>query len=43
MKQFLMTSQISKSVDFTKIQKSKYLENKEYIFFIHQGLLYCKK
>ena len=28
-----MTSQILKSVDFTKAQKSKYLENKENIIF----------
>ena len=45
----MMTSQILKSVDFTKTQKSKYLEN-ETLFFLqiknqlitHQELLYCK-
>ena len=43
MKQCLMTSQILKSVDSNKSQKSKYIENNENIFFTHQGLLYCKK
>ena len=46
----MMMSQILKSVDFTKTQKSRYLEN-ETLFFLqiknslitHQGLLYCKK
>ena len=46
-----ITSQILKFVDFTKIQKSRYLEN-ETLFFLqmkkkslitHQGLLYGKK
>ena len=46
----MMTSQILKSVDFTKTQKSRYLEN-ETLFFLqikknsiitHQGLLYRK-
>ena len=43
------TSQILKSVDFTRTQKSRYLEN-EILFFLqvkkfvtHQGLLYGKK
>ena len=44
---FMMTSQILKSVDFTKTQKSRYLDN-ETLFFLqiknpliaHQGLLY---
>ena len=46
----LMVSQIWKSVDFTKIQKSRYLENERLPFFFqikkfitHQGLLYEKK
>ena len=46
----MMTSQILKSVDFTKTQKSRYLEN-ETSFFLqikkslitHLGLLYNKK
>ena len=47
----MVTSQILKSADFTKTQKSKYLEN-ETLFFIqikknllntHKGLLYGKK
>ena len=46
----MMTSQILKSVDFTKTQKSRYLEN-EKLFFIqikkslitYQRLLYGKK
>ena len=47
MKQFLMTSQIMKSADFTKTQKSRYLENEQNVFLkksaiIHQGPLYCK-
>ena len=45
----MMTSQILKSVDFTKTQKSTYLE-KEKLFLLqikkslitYQGLLYCK-
>ena len=45
-----MTSQILKSVDLTKTQKSRYLKN-ETLFFLHiknslimhQGLLYGKK
>ena len=44
-----MKSQILKSVDFTKTQKSRHLE-KETLFFLqmkslitHQGLLYGKK
>ena len=48
----MLTPQILKSVNFTKTQKSRYLENK--IFFLqkkkkkksliaHQGLLYGKK
>ena len=44
----MMTSQILKSVDFTKIHKSRYLESE--LFFLqikkslitHQGLLNCK-
>ena len=45
----MMKSQILKSVDFIKIQKSRYLEN-ETLFFLQikklitdQGLLYGKK
>ena len=46
----MMTSHILKSVDFTKTEKSRYLEN-ETLFFLqmknslisHQGLLYGKK
>ena len=45
----MMTSQILKSVDFTKKHKSRYLEN-ETLFpqikkslITHEGLLYCKK
>ena len=46
----MMTSQILKSVDFTKTKQSRYLEN-ETLFFIqvkkflitHQRLLYDKK
>ena len=47
----MMASQILKSVDFTKTQKSRYLEN-ETLFFLqikknsritYQGLLYGKK
>ena len=45
----MMTSQILKSVDFTKTQKSRYLEN-ETLFFLqiknslitHKALLYDK-
>ena len=40
-----MTSQILRLVDFTKTQKSRYLE-KEALFFLqitHQRLLYGKK
>ena len=44
----MMTSQILKSVDFTKTQKSTYFENKTFFLqtkklIINQGLLYCKK
>ena len=46
----MMMSQILNSVDFTKTQKSRYLENETLIFFqiknsliTHQGLLYGKK
>ena len=46
----MMTSKILKLVDFTKTQKSRYLESKA-LFFLrikksliaHQGLLYGKK
>ena len=46
----MMTSQILKSVDFTKTQESRYLE-KETLFFLqiknllttHQGLFYDRK
>ena len=46
----MMTSQILKSLDFTKTQKSRYLEN-EILFLLeikkslikHLGLFYCKK
>ena len=45
----MMTSQILKSVDFTKTRKSSYLE-KETLFFLqknsiiaHQGLFFCNK
>ena len=46
----MMTSQILKSVDFTKTQNCRYLKN-ETLFYLqikkkslitHQGLLYCK-
>ena len=44
----MMTSQILKSVHFTKTQKSRQLENETFFFFqiknqliTHQGLLYC--
>ena len=46
----MMTSQILNYVDFTKTQKSIYLENKAFVFLqitksliTHQGLLYGKK
>ena len=44
----MMTSQILKSVDFTKTQKSTYLENKTLFFLqkkmlITQGLTIAKK
>ena len=44
----MVMSEILKSVDFTKTQKSRYLENKTFYIQIkklitHQGLLYCKK
>ena len=46
----MTTSQILKSVDFTKTQKSRYLEKKALFFLqiknsfnVHQGLLYDKK
>ena len=45
----MMMSQILKSVDFTKTQKSRYLENETLFllqikkFIEHQGLLYGKK
>ena len=46
MKQCLMTSQISKSVDFTKTQKSRYLENEQNIFLKkncnYYTSVYCK-
>ena len=45
----MMTSQILKNVNFTKTQKSRYLENETFFFFeyknsliTHQGLLHCK-
>ena len=45
-----MMSQILKSVDFTKRQKSRYLQNETLFFFQiknslikHQGILYGKK
>ena len=45
----MMTSQILKSVDFTKTQKSRYLKNEALFFLLiknslitHQGLFYCK-
>ena len=45
-----MMSQILKSVDFTKRQKSRYLQNETLFFFqiknsliTHQGILYGKK
>ena len=45
----MMTLQILKSVNFTKTQKSRYLENETLFFLqkknsliIHQGLHYCK-
>ena len=44
----MMASQILKSMDFTKTQKSRYLEKETFFIQIkklitHQGLLYCKK
>ena len=45
----MMTSQILKCVDFTKTQKSKYLENETLLFFLQKNyfniklLLYVKK
>ena len=44
----MMTPQILKFVDFTKTQKSRYLENETFFLQIktlitHQGLLYGKK
>ena len=42
MKECLITSQILKSVDFTKAQKSKYLENKENIFYASRATLFAK-
>ena len=46
----MMTSQILKSVDFTKTQKSRYLENETLFLFqikkiliAHQGLLLWQK
>ena len=44
----MMTSQVLQFVDFTKTQKSKYLENETFFLQIkklitHQGLLYDKK
>ena len=42
MKQCLMTSQILKFVDFTKAQESKYIENKENIFYASMATLLQK-
>ena len=42
MKQYLTTSQILKSVGFTEIQKSKYLENKQNIFLCIKGYFIAK-
>ena len=44
----MMTSQILKSVDFTKTQKSRYLENKTFIssnekFNCMSRATYCRK
>ena len=48
----MMTSQISKSVNFTKTQKSRHFKNKTFFLqkkkkkktlIVHQGLLYAKK
>ena len=45
----MMMSQVLKSVDFTKTQKSKYLENRTLFFLqikkliVHQGLLYAEE
>ena len=44
----MVTSQILKSVDFTKIEKSRYLEDKTFFFFFkilitHQELPHGKK
>ena len=46
----MMRSQIFKSVEFTKSQKSRYLKNETLLFLqiqnsliMHQGLLYGKK
>ena len=44
----MMASQILKYVDFTKTQKSRYLENETFFFqiensfIVYQGLLYGK-
>ena len=46
----MITSEILKCVDFTKTQKSRYLENKTFFslnkkksLITQQGLPYCKK
>ena len=45
----MMHSQIFKSVNFTKTQKSRYFKNKTFFLqknktlIVHQGLLYAKK
>ena len=38
----MMTSQILKSVDFTKIQKPRYLENETFFFFFKKSLIEYK-
>ena len=43
MKQCLTTLEILKSVDFTKIQESKYLKNKGNIFLRIKGYFIVKK
>ena len=47
---YMMMSQILKFVDFTEIQKPRYLENETFVFLqikklliTHQGQLYGKK
>ena len=43
MKQCLVTSQISKFVDFTKTQKSRYPENEAFVLQIEQTICYTSR